>query len=707
MLDFILQTIQKFHYPISKNKDYVEFRQDVTDKYGLIFAVILLATLTWIPIRNYLLARGLWKLHGIHLGAFNGVLDQGITSCGTENRLSRLVSVLLLLVKNIVYAMFLNWSTIFQVAFWFTVFVALSIVDLNGGDLIFLAKRLGQLSTIALPTVTFLTLRPSPLPNTLYLSLLPIHKWLSRVVVLLAIAHTILYMGYFNVKNTWFKLWNRANVYGIVALACFLIITLTSFLRMRDRYYKMFYCCHYICTWTVLLILPLHVRPGSRYTTLCGVVNVLCLLYQIYYRLITSAASSDSTPFRVVNVSPNLQYVEFPNSLIVKKAINPGAHIKITNRSPHMWKRWLKNVVPNFHPYTLVTLPLDRQQALIVRKGAFEWTSSKQYILYGTLDPKLLFIKSANVEGSKFSISRLTVEAKKLLIVIGGSAISFAIPLLRVMNYHGIPAKVIWVVRDYRDIAVLDFFDGFIHGGDFEIFVTGNSAIADGKSSPLKFSKSYGSLATSKILSAADTSSSPWIHDGDAEHTQQELENVDVDLSEVESMESEECQKNATFSLFDLNNGSLQEYSEEDPFLPEEGPLSPVLASRSRSLSVNERFIPDLENMEVDHGHFVQTICKLKLEHHIYKGRPKLNYRYYNWCVNAHDIFTQCSGPTLDEQSNLVCCKDLPSKQGVREVLPEMNKVWVVSAGPKSLVKNVKLWASENNLRYHEEAFYI
>lgn len=103
----------------------------------------------------------------------------------------------------------------------------------------------------------------------------------------------------------------------------------------------------------------------------------------------------------------------------------------------------------------------------------------------------------------------------------------------------------------------------------------------------------------------------------------------------------------------------------------------------------------------------MKTLQQLNLQHHIYKGRPKLNYRYYNWCVNSNDIFTQCSGPVMDESSNVVCCRDLPGRTHKSAPTSSLENVWVASAGPKSLVKNVKLWASENGLRYHEEAFYV
>lgn len=98
-----------------------------------------------------------------------------------------------------------------------------------------------------------------------------------------------------------------------------------------------------------------------------------------------------------------------------------------------------------------------------------------------------------------------------------------------------------------------------------------------------------------------------------------------------------------------------------------------------------------------------ETTRRLNVDKRIYKGRPKLSHRYYNWCIN--EGFTQCSGPVEDENHNLICCRDLPRNKVVQEDI-NAEKIWVIGAGPRQLVENVKLWSSENGLKFHEEAFY-
>lgn len=707
-----------FHFPCPKCKtgEYTQLRQAITVKYGYLLGCFLVIFLLCIPLQTYLATTGKWYVDRVHvLKSINTSLDSVIR----RRSGNRLVKSLCVLLKNTAYSVYLNSTTLFQVALWIAVFTGFGLIDINNGDLIFLAKRLGRLCAVSLPTIFFLTLRPSPLPHTLYLSLLPIHKWISRAVVLLAILHTIIYLSFFQHNLTWPKAWKKDNLYGWAALGGFFMIAITSLLKVRDRAYKLFFFNHYFWSWVIVLALPFHIRPIN--TTWCNTANVVLLAYQCIYRVWNTRVSADND-FLVTNVSPNLAVIEFPNHLVTKRPINPGAHLRVTNYHPNPIIRIFKQLIPNYHPYTIVSLPLDRSLKLIVRNSTFSWQTGRRYLVFGSFDPKLLLIKSNNTPDTNFSISKLKVNAKKILIVIGGSAISFAIPILRVANYHGIPVKVIWVVRDFRDIAVLRSFEGYIHADDFEIFVTGSEFISDDfeatglRNAPslatlgLKNATSYGTFlsARHKSLDLETNEQSRLLDD---ELLNQEVENVDLDLTDED--EDEDC-RDCTIQLMSpiVNDEALDDnLSHDDDLYFHVDEVNSLHSRRtSRSQSTNEQFIPQLDNENENHTYFSTAVKRLKLELHIYKGRPKLNYRYYNWCTNESDIFTQCSGPVLDDSSNLVCCKDLPGRQhamaGDRK-LPDLGKVWVISAGPKSLVKKTKLWASENGLKFHEEAFYV
>lgn len=703
----MMDVLGYFHYPVTKTREYAQLRITTTVKYSEFMEVLLVLIIAYILLQNYLIGKNKSILPQFHfLKSINIALDQRIRRY--EQNQQHVRRWLCQSLKNIAYALYLDLTMYFQVVFWHSLFLVMSLMDIYGGDLVFLAKRLGRLSVVSLPTVFFLTLRPSPLPNTLYLSLLPIHKWLSRVVVLLAVLHTLIYLGYFQVKNTWEKVWKLENVYGWVALLGFLLITITSLLSVRDRNYVLFFFNHYFWSWVIVLLLPFHIRPVQ--TTYVNVINVALLLYQVVYRLRRIAVSSSVSNFVVKDVSPNLACVEFPNSLIKTKAINPGAHVRITNYHPNFLVRLYKEIIPNYHPYTLVSLPQDRTQKLIVRKGAFVWKSDRKYKVFGSFDPELHFVKSTNIPGQHFSLSKLKVNARKLLIVVGGSAISFAIPILRVLNYHGIPVKVVWVIRDFRDIAILQEFEGYLHGDDFEIFVTGNisasetTALISAKANP------YGTFTPAGADLEHNDISRNFNTDEESTHIHQEIENVDVDLSEEEN--DDPAERDCTIQLIEVTPDAevVSDFSsdeDEADFSTVTETTPTVSRKSSRTNSINDRLVPLMDKTNNAHRRCIKTLRRLNLQHHIYIGRPKLNYRYYNWCVNSNDIFTQCSGPVVDASSNVVCCRDLPGRNNMSHPKTETDSVWVISAGPKSLVKNVKLWASENGLKYHEEAFYV
>ncbi|KAM9939265.1 hypothetical protein OXX80_001248 [Metschnikowia pulcherrima] len=718
-MEFISQWDDFFYYPDkhSKSPEYAQLRQEVTIKYGTILACLMAAFLAVIPLHNYLRAKGFWLLNRVHiLRSINQALGRASPESTHDGSMMSKVCDAVARIAHLVY---LNANTLSQVLLWSTVFAILGLIETNRGDLIFVSKRLGRLCAQSLPTVFFLTMRPSPLPHTLYLSLLPIHKWLSRAVVLLAILHTVIYLGYFQVNNTWEKAWKMDNLYGWAGVAGFTMIIITSLSRVRDRSYKTFFFNHYFWSWVIVLCLPLHIRPVN--TSIANVLNVSLLVYQAVHRISMTRVSSD-LDIKVNDVSPNLACVDIPNALIKNRAINPGAHIRITNYHPNPIVRLGKQLIPNYHPYTLVSLPSDRCQRLVVRKSSFVWRNRGRYAIYGSFDPKLLLIRSKNTPDTNFSISKLSVNARKILIVIGGSAISFAIPLVRVANYHGIPVKVIWVIRDFRDIAVLRFFEGIVHGDDFEIFVTGSPTVRDCfDSSNLRNASSYGTFAHSVKITTADLEANEGGEMTGPEEEEnvgnQESENVDVDFTNEAGYEmDEECQQEiqpttSPHSGLNENEALLGETNNpEASFSPVDDLHSLTSRRTSKSHSINEQFVPQLDCEDECHMNYTQTIKNLHLDCHIYKGRPLLNYRYYNWCVNESDIFTQCSGPVMDESHNLVCCKDLPGRQHVMEgskKLPDLQKVWVISAGPKSLVKKTKLWANENGLKYHEEAFYV
>ncbi|KAK6459528.1 ferric reductase [Scheffersomyces xylosifermentans] len=745
-----LELWNNFHYPKGKSKPYKKLRQETTIKYSNITTIILIAFVLCIPLHRILVKKGYKFTNKFQvLRALNRRLNKYIYPSDELDNTHRplfkkTMSHIASRIKRLIFTLSYHATTIFILLFWGAVLSTLSLVDLYHGDLVFLAARLGRVAAVCLPTILFLSLRPSPLPNTLYLTLIPIHKWLSRIIIIQSILHVLLYCGYFQVKGTWSKAIKPENIYGWVALTGFTVMMITSISKMRSYCYWLFYINHYFWSWVIVICLQFHVRPVKF--TYYTAANLLILLGQIVYRVRLTMISRTVNDIKVIDVSPNISLVEFPNYLISNPARKPAAHIRLTNYHPNFIVRAFKQLIPNYHPYTLVSLPQDNYQKLIIRKSNFELVNNRKYLMYGSFDPHLLFIgsKPSTSTSPKFSISKLSINAKRVLIVIGGSAISFALPILRVMNYHGVPVKIVWVLKDFRDVAILKYFDGFIHGSDFEIFVTGSEEIKEERERKLRNSMSYGSIlsrksnmtTSSRLSSNFDLESNERSSllaknedDGQYEFTslvqENQIENVEVSMDNEEDDSEdddgcavEECSRRSSSQLFDDDLEEEEDHLELGPdrsefrveqFLSPGNAHSPMPSpSHSRKSSINEPFVPVFnqscsEQAKTTVKQFRDTIKSLNIENKIYKGRPKLNYKYYNWCIN--EGFTQCSGPVEDDNHNLVCCKDLP-KNKIRQEDINAEKIWVLSAGPKPLVDNVKLWANEYGLKFHEEAFY-
>ncbi|AOW01832.1 ferric reductase like transmembrane component-domain-containing protein [Yarrowia lipolytica] len=327
-------------------------------------------------------------------------------------------------------------------------------------DFIFLTKRLGRVSAALYPAMLFLALRPSPLPRTFYLALLPVHKWLSRIVVLTTVLHSIFYAYiYYSTGVLGKKMAEIENIYGIIATALFLLIAATSIAPIRRKMYPIFYGIHYPATWACVFLIWGHARPPANGYFYC---SLAILIGQILYRIWTT---THVKPLSIFPVSPTLFLVTYPNvykrgykpseygglpsfdrdvedhDFDAKPVFTPASHIRLS--SP-LWQpaTWMKSS----HPYTVASRPEDDHLQLVVRKSNFfpdtTLHANRNMSLTGPFCsvPSTFFIPGA---------------AKRVLLVCGGTGISFAAPVLRHCADRGIPCKLVWAIREVRDVAIL------------------------------------------------------------------------------------------------------------------------------------------------------------------------------------------------------------------------------------------------------------
>ena len=708
----------KFHYPQQKIPAYEHRRQDVTNKYANITTVILIFLISLSVLLNYV---QVWCTRIRKPAVFHKISAVLIRFMETESEDKKknksFGKGLVLKVLRMACLVWFHGPTLMLVFFFVVLYGFLVFLESYNGDLILIAKRAGRVAASSIPTVLLLSLKPSPLPKTMYLALIPLHKWLSRMVIVVGILHVILYCGLYQVNGSWQKALKFKNLFGWLTLLGFATIIITSLSKFRKKFYGIFFFQHYVWTWVIVISLQIHVRPVKFTPYTCA--NVFILVLQIIYRLCNSTASINSGDLTVKEVSPTMILVTLPNTLLNSGSHFPGSHVRISEYYSTWIMRLYRQLIPNYHPYTLATLPLDRNQKLIIRKGKFKFSNNRRYIVWGPFDPVLPFLKPKQKE-KQFSISRVALEAKRALLIVGGSAISFALPVLRVMNYHGVPLKVIWVVRDYREISVLNYFDVYVQGSDFEIFVTGNLApkplpnpaglsvfdeeeLIGDPSSATTYSETSPLVNKSGVSSGGDNND-----DNSNDNNDDHNENVDISVDNVDYSDDENCTLDATFkdeTSRKRRESSIMHTQSPQPFRNSTRKMSRTL-SRKSSTQTNKAFLPlsdsALEASNPEIRHFQEIAEHLDISHRIYRGRPKIDYKYYNWCLN--EGFTQCSGPIESSENELICCRDVVQNTGPSA---SPSDVWVLSAGPELLVRKVNLWAHECGFHFYKESFDI
>lgn len=313
--------------------------------------------------------------------------------------------------------------------------VAYALAIETRSDITYVVKRMGRVAVAMMPPIYFMTLKPSPLPNTVYLTLLPLHKWISRLLVLVALAHGVLYVYIYTQTGKLRKLTTIPNLCGIAALLSFIGIAVTSLAPVRRRAYGLFYAVHYSLAWIVLGLLYMHsVPPSVGYQLSCAAI----LAYQALYRIYTTV----HTRLQVQYVSPTLYYVTVPREKVFRVfgECFLGSHVRVGGPlwNPRSW-------FESSHPYTIASLPEDRNLVLVIRKSRFPIRLRQTYALTGPY----------RTLPDQFMLAARSGHVKRALMVIGGSGIAFGAPVMRYLQQRGVRVKMLWAIREPQDAKVL------------------------------------------------------------------------------------------------------------------------------------------------------------------------------------------------------------------------------------------------------------
>jgi NAD(P)H-flavin reductase len=311
-------------------------------------------------------------------------------------------------------------------------------------------KRLGRLSYALIPLDIFLASKPAFFSVDNYLNTIRLHKLVSRLILTLAIFHSIGFLGWYAQHNSLFKLLRPVNFIGFVI---FLLGTIMMvFVKpVRDVSYKFFYIYHNFFMLSFIILIYYHARPGVAlyYSISLLLVAVQTLRKYVY--------SKDITMTEIIE-NPESDYViiKFPKTLLPEDYL-PASHVRIG------YSKWnpLYMLMPS-HPYTVATIYENRDllSSLIVKKTRFQIQPFETYSIQANLKSSL----SENFFNT----------AENVNIVCGGSGISFGLPIFEYFKRailaggRDVKLKFIWVTRNEADLYILQ--DMAVQGVD--VFVT-------------------------------------------------------------------------------------------------------------------------------------------------------------------------------------------------------------------------------------------
>lgn len=325
-------------------------------------------------------------------------------------------------------------------------------------------KRLGRLSYVLLPLNLLLNLRPNWLLRNhyAYTDLIPLHKWLSRCIVIISVAHGVLFLIRWAMGGSESLTKKIANPYNLAGILLFIPLTsmiLFSMAPMRRFSYNAFYVIHNLAAILFVFVVAFHARPSVTIPYL--LINIAILLWQGFAKFYY-AKRIDILSKNIDYQNTNLVNVQLPR-VALPDQFEPACHIRI---SPYSRLHPLYWLYPS-HPFTVASLPSDAVVDLIISESyhpkSFKFELGTPYSVINNFGP---------------GVPRACLEqSKRVAIVCGGSGISFGLPLYRYFKeIHPVEyIQFIWLVKDAYQLKILDKLDtiGSLDGSnDCHAFIT-------------------------------------------------------------------------------------------------------------------------------------------------------------------------------------------------------------------------------------------
>ncbi|XP_022888916.1 ferric reduction oxidase 2-like [Olea europaea var. sylvestris] len=330
----------------------------------------------------------------------------------------------------------------------------------NMGEFVWEAKLesaallLGLVGNISLAFLFFPVTRGSSILRVLGLSsesTIKYHIWLGHIVMILFASHGLCYIIFWAYTNQTSEMWawNKfgvSNVAGEVALLSGLVIWMTSFPRIRRKFFELFYYTHHLyAVFVVFFVL----HAGFSYSCI-SLPGFYIFLIDRYLRFLQSQQRIHLVSTRVLPC----QAVELNFSKDPGLRYDPGSimFINVKSISKIQW-----------HPFTVTSnCNIDPDKISIVIKSEGNWSQNLYKRLASSTPVDRLEV---SIEGPYGPPSTSYLRHDELVMISGGSGITPFISIIRelifIANTTNCKTPRILLIPAFKkteDLAMLEFF---------------------------------------------------------------------------------------------------------------------------------------------------------------------------------------------------------------------------------------------------------
>lgn len=298
-------------------------------------------------------------------------------------------------------------------------------------------KRTARLSYALVPLDIFLASEPAWFSVDNYLNTIQLHKWVSRIIVLLAIIHSVGFLLYYASVGTMGNVFKPLNFLGFLT---FLLanVMLVFWKPVRNYSYQLFYVYHNFFMVLFITLIYFHARPGVGFYFFLNCVLLFSSIGKKYFY------SKDITISEIIeNSGSDYKIIKFPKSLLPESYL-PGCHVRIGYSK---WSPFFL-LLPT-HPYTVATTFEGRNllSSLVVKQTKFKLEPFETY----SVQPNFQSSLSLNFFNTADNVN----------IVCGGSGVSFGLGIFEyfkrciIADGKDIKLKFVWITKKEEDLFIL------------------------------------------------------------------------------------------------------------------------------------------------------------------------------------------------------------------------------------------------------------